>query len=161
MMGETALLVFVRLAYFLACRHYVNAYLFADLKDVLREDGLAEDDDTQDGDAVRLDDAENGMFGGGGAAAMVAKARDDRTGSSLLPVSTRRPSDPPRRDSTLSLYGRTPASRAYSTLSTALFCLSFSESSMLFTLLLFGDAVSERCARPAEWSSCVHLSEPI
>lgn len=32
----------------------------------------------------------------------------------------------------------------YPKLSTSLFCLSFSESSMLFTLVLFGDAVGER-----------------
>jgi hypothetical protein len=136
---ESGLLTCVRFVYFLACRHYVNAYLLAGLKDVIREDGLSAEDDSQDGASIRLEEAENGVFTGGGAA---AAARDDGANSPLLPTSTRKSSavDMQRRDS---YSGRTASSRTYSRLASALFCLAFSESSMLFTLLLFGDAVSE------------------
>ncbi|GAA5955859.1 hypothetical protein JCM8115_004346 [Rhodotorula mucilaginosa] len=144
---ESGLLTCVRFVYFLACRHYVNAYLLAGLKDVIREDGLSAEDDSQDGASIRLDEAENGVFTGGGAA---AAARDDGANSPLLPTSTRKSSavDMQRRDS---YSGRTASSRTYSRLASALFCLAFSESSMLFTLLLFGDAVSEE-ARRQNWS---------
>lgn len=135
---ESGLLTCVRFVYFLACRHYVNAYLLAGLKDVIREDGLSAEDDGQDGVSIRLDEAENGVVTGGGAAA----AREDGANSPLLPTSTRKSSavDMLRRDSH---YGRTASSRTYSRLASALFCLAFSESSMLFTLLLFGEAISE------------------
>ncbi|BGP53009.1 hypothetical protein JCM8202_004093 [Rhodotorula sphaerocarpa] len=166
---ETALLVGVRVVYFIACRFYVNAYLFAGLRDVLREDGIIEDDDAGESEAIRLEDAEDGVFGGvsslgssnggGGGAGRplspsLGKSRDDGAGTSLLPTSVRRPStlgEVGRKNSASSLYGRSETSRTYSKLATALFCLSFSESSMLFTLLLFGDAVSER-ARHYNWS---------
>lgn len=162
---ETALLVGVRVVYFIACRFYVNAYLFAGLRDVLREDGIIEDDDAGESEAIRLEDAEDGVFGGvsslgssnggGGGAGRplspsLGKSRDDGAGTSLLRTSVRRPStlgEVGRKNSASSLYGRSETSRTYSKLATALFCLSFSESSMLFTLLLFGDAVSERCVR--------------
>ncbi|BGP44922.1 hypothetical protein JCM10450v2_000737 [Rhodotorula kratochvilovae] len=156
---ETALLSCVRLALFVACRHYVNISLFSDLRDVIREDGLATDLDSPDGDAVELEDAENGYFGlsagaGGGAAAGGAgKAARDREDGLGAAVGRKSPAlDAARRASlAVGLGGSTVAGRAYTKLSTALFCLSFSESGMLFTLLLFGDVVSER-ARDYNWS---------
>ncbi|GAA5980246.1 hypothetical protein JCM10908_001586 [Rhodotorula pacifica] len=151
---ESGLLTCVRLVYFLACRRYVDAFLLAGLKDVIREDGIASDEEGQDGESIRLDDAENGVFtGGGGAAAGNGKPREDGLNSPLLPTSIRRTSagDVARRNSQSPLYGRTSASRTYSQLASALFCLAFSESSMLFTLLLFGDAISQD-ARNQNWS---------
>ncbi|GAA5878165.1 hypothetical protein JCM3774_004316 [Rhodotorula dairenensis] len=152
---ESALLTCVRLVYFLACRHYVNAFLLAGLKDVIREDGIAAEDDAQDGEAVRLAEAEDGVFTGGGAASGSGTSREDASTSPLLPTSSRRGSavdNNTRRDSqSLPYPGRTASSRTYSRLASALFCLAFSESSMLFTLLLFGDAFSEH-ARHQNWS---------
>ncbi|GAA5850559.1 hypothetical protein JCM9279_007540 [Rhodotorula babjevae] len=161
---ETALLSLVRLALFIACRHYVNKSLFADLRDVIREDGLATDLDSPDGGALELEDAEDGYFGlgagpggagaGGTKAAAAAAARE----SLHAPGTARRAqgwgSDGRRASLTPGSAGgggTAVAGRAYTRLSTALFCLSFSESGMLFTLLLFGDAVSAR-ARDFNWS---------
>jgi hypothetical protein len=39
---------------------------------------------------------------------------------------------------------KSPTSTLYSKLATSVFCVSFSESCMLFTLVLFGEAVSDR-----------------
>ncbi|SCZ90126.1 BZ3500_MvSof-1268-A1-R1_Chr1-3g01792 [Microbotryum saponariae] len=71
--------------------------------------------------------------------------------SSALPqsptVRTKRlGTNPPRKESSAVLPSGTKGSSSavYTRSATALFCLAFSESSMLFTLLLFGDAVSDR-----------------
>ncbi|KPV78568.1 uncharacterized protein RHOBADRAFT_51020 [Rhodotorula graminis WP1] len=161
---ETALLSLVRLALFIACRHYVNFSLFSDLRSVIREDGLATDLDSPDGGALELEDAEDGYFGlgaGGGAGAgagkaMAAAARESlhAPGGGGAGAGGRGASwggDGRRGSLTPGGGGTAVAGRAYTRLSTALFCLSFSESGMLFTLLLFGDVVSAR-ARDFNWS---------
>lgn len=159
---ETALLSCVRLALFIACRHYVNLSLFSDLRNVIREDGLVTDLDSPDDGAIELEDAEDGYFGlsagGGGAAAGAssggkgARERQEGLGQAAAGLVTGRRGlswEGGRRGLSLSgaagAGGTAVAGRAYTRLSTALFCLSFSESGMLFTLLLFGDAVSARC----------------
>ncbi|KDE09600.1 hypothetical protein MVLG_00008 [Microbotryum lychnidis-dioicae p1A1 Lamole] len=78
--------------------------------------------------------------------------------SSALPqsptVRTKRlGTDPPRKESSAGLPSgsKGSSSAVYMRSATALFCLAFSESSMLFTLLLFGDAVSDK-ARTLNWS---------
>ncbi|GAA6051262.1 hypothetical protein JCM3770_006784, partial [Rhodotorula araucariae] len=162
---ETALLSCVRLALFLACRHYVNISLFSDLRDVIREDGLATDLDSPGADAIELEDAENGYFGlgagggpgGGGSGAAASSSgragrdREDGLGAAAMGRKSPAPDGARRASFVPGLGGSTVAGRAYTKLSTALFCLSFSESGMLFTLLLFGDVVSER-ARDYNWS---------
>jgi len=159
---ETALLSLVRLALFIACRHYVNKSLFSDLRNVIREDGLATDLDSPDGGALELEDAEDGYFGlgagaggagAGGTKAAAAAARESLHAPGVGLGAGRRAqgwgSDGRRGSLTpggsAGGSGTAVAGRAYTRLSTALFCLSFSESGMLFTLLLFGDAVSARC----------------
>ncbi|GAA5919085.1 hypothetical protein JCM1841_003741 [Sporobolomyces salmonicolor] len=160
---ETALLSLFRVGFFLACRQYVNISLFSDLRDVIREDSGSTDLDSPDGDAIQLDEAENGYFGGGsgGGAAVAggaAKQREDGLGAALVTRAgvrkgsawSKGDSAGPGADEALK---ERQAGRAalYTTLSTALFCLAFSESCMLFTLLVFGEAVSER-ARAFNWS---------
>ncbi|SCV68300.1 BQ2448_421 [Microbotryum intermedium] len=78
--------------------------------------------------------------------------------SSALPpsptVRTKRPgSNASRKESSVMLPSgvKGTSSEVYTRSASALFCLAFSESSMLFTLLLFGDAVSDR-ARTLNWS---------
>ncbi|GAA5850021.1 hypothetical protein JCM8547_000984 [Rhodosporidiobolus lusitaniae] len=153
---ETSVLSVVRLAFFLACRQYVNVSLFSDLRDVIREDGLTTDLDSPDGDSIRLEDAENGYFGlsapGGAAGGTGAsRVREDGLGAALSRKGAgaalgRRESNSPAAAAASKSSGL-----LYSRLASALFCLSFSESCMLFTLLLFGEAVSER-ARAFNWS---------
>lgn len=152
---ETVLLSAARLAYFAACRLYVNKSLFADLREVIREDGLSSDVDTPDNDAIELDEAEGGYLGlsgnGGGAGAggkalLGSRLREDGLGAALNKRPSVAAAVPDRRDSlSPGQTGASTAGRAYTRLSKALFCLAFSESCMLFTLLLFGDAVSDRC----------------
>ncbi|GAA5914418.1 hypothetical protein JCM6882_008226 [Rhodosporidiobolus microsporus] len=157
---ETALLSLVRLAYFLACRQYVAVSLFSDLRQVIREDGLTPDLDSPDGDAIQLEDAENGYFGagagggggssGGGLGAAGKGTREDGLGAAMARKSVatglqRRDSNSPAPP------GASKSSGLYSNLASALFCLSFSESCMLFTLLIFGEVVNER-ARTFNWS---------
>lgn len=132
---ETALLSVVRVAYFVACRHYVNASLFSDLKSVIRsEDGaLVEDDDDAGAGA-------GGGGGGGGDSVQLGDLMKLSSSSSLpLPATT-----PTRHEQPSSSSPMNRRARMYATLSSALFCVSFSESSTLFTLLLFGEAVSEQ-----------------
>lgn len=153
---ETALLSAARLAYFAVCRLYVNKSLFADLREVIREDGLSSDVDTPNGEAIELDEAEGGYLGlsgnGGGAGAgagakssLASRLREDGLGAALSKRASPSAAVPDRRDSlSPGQTGVSTAGRAYTRLSKALFCLAFSESCMLFTLLLFGDAVSDR-----------------
>ncbi|GAA6036835.1 hypothetical protein JCM8097_006304 [Rhodosporidiobolus ruineniae] len=150
--AETAVLSVVRLAYFLACRQYVNRSLFSDLRSVIREDGLTTDLDSPDGDAIQLDDAENGYFGiagSSGGAAGASKPREDGLGPALARKGTAVGLS--RRDSNTPTPPNKSSSLLYSRLASFLFCLSFSESCMLFTLLLFGEVVSEH-ARTFNWS---------
>ncbi|BGP12881.1 hypothetical protein JCM10213_005165 [Rhodosporidiobolus nylandii] len=157
---ETTLLSLVRLGFFLACRQYVNRSLFSDLRNVIREDGLSTDLDDADGEAIQLDDAENGVFGtgagAGGGVGASSKPREDGLGAAMARKGAGSAAGLSRRESTPpGPSAATAANRAsgllYSRLASALFCLSFSESCMLFTLLLFGEAVSER-ARGFNWS---------
>jgi hypothetical protein len=151
---ETTVLSVVRLAFFLACRQYVNISLFSDLRNVIREDGNTTDLEDPDGDSIELEDAENGYFGlssgagssGAAGAAGGSKPREDGLGAAL----SRKGTGLNRRDSNGgAAAAAAAANRAsgllYSRLASALFCLSVSESCMLFTLLIFGEAVSERC----------------
>jgi hypothetical protein len=150
---QTTALSLLRLAYFLACRQYVNVSLFSDLRNVIREDGLASELEDPDGESIQLEDAENGYFGlssgagpsGAAGGAGSSKPREDGLGAAL----SRKGSALNRRDSNGgAAAAAAAASRAsgllYSRLASALFCLSVSESCMLFTLLIFGEAVSER-----------------
>lgn len=149
---ESAALSLIRFAFFLACRQYVNISLFSDLRNVIREDGLASDLEDPDGDSIQLEDAENGYFGlstgagaSGGGAGGSSKPREDGLGAAM----GRKGSVVNRRDSNGgTAAAAAAASRAsgllYSRLASALFCLAVSESCMLFTLLIFGEAVSER-----------------
>ncbi|GAA5844512.1 hypothetical protein JCM3766R1_007147 [Sporobolomyces carnicolor] len=140
---ETALLSVVRVAYFVACRHYVNASLFSDLKSVIRsEDGALVDDDDDAGAGA------GGGGGGGGDSVQLGDLMKISSSSSSLPLPA---TTPTRHDQSSSSSPMTRRARMYATLSSALFCVSFSESSTLFTLLLFGEAVSEQ-ARTLNWS---------
>lgn len=129
---ETGLLSVIRVGYFIACRHYVNVSLFSNLRSVIREDGGASaalESPGDDGGAVELDEAGSGYF--------------NTAAPNALPLPAT--STAPRKNGKGE--GSNPATRRarlYARLSSGLFCLSFSESCTLFTLLLFGEAVSER-----------------
>ncbi|GAA6001642.1 hypothetical protein JCM10207_002244 [Rhodosporidiobolus poonsookiae] len=154
---QSALLSVLRLAFFLACQSYVHRWLFADLREVIREDGLAQDLDYDSPDILELADAENGYFGlgggGGGGGGGTSRAREDGLGAALARKSTLNTPGVNRRDSNTpsSIQASRASGVLYSRLSSALFCLAFSESCMLFTLLLFGEVVSEQ-ARALNWS---------
>lgn len=108
-------------------------------------------------------DSKTGANGGGGGAISLpllspksrAAARSDLPSSvsiniGPIPSGSINVIDPPsspslaRRGSTATGNNTRQQNVLYPKLSTSLFCLSFSESSMLFTLVLFGDVVSER-----------------
>lgn len=162
---ETALLSMIRGIFFLACRHYVNLSLFSGLRSVIHEDATNLDSESPDPGTIQLDDAENGYFapsavstasgkGKGRARSNSIEGNGGASGSSN-PLLSPRKSQPNRRDS-----GTPPPARpgpggssALPKLATSLFCLCFSESCMLFTLVLFGEAVGDRCV-PA-------LSQPL
>ncbi|KAM0752890.1 hypothetical protein T439DRAFT_184970 [Meredithblackwellia eburnea MCA 4105] len=175
---ETALLTILRAAFFLACRHFVNISLFSGLRQVIHEDGLVSDIESPlDSGAIALDDAENGYFpstsGGAGAGSSNGSGASSSSvfqskgrvrtpsvdgsasppGGANVPLLSPHKTQPSRRDSNVSLSGKPVINSAvaYSKLAKYLFCLCFSESCMLFTLVLFGDAVSDR-ARTLNWS---------
>ncbi|GAA5922305.1 Golgi pH regulator family protein [Sporobolomyces koalae] len=152
---ETVLFSVVRLGYFLACRQYVSVSLFSNLRNVIREDQGPVELDSPGDEGIELDGAESGYFGGAVGSLTGHGTGNAKALASALPlpattrwVSAQGKSDPAGRR--LEGSGSRRA-RIYTKLSTALFCLSFSESCTLFTLLLFGEAVSER-ARTVNWS---------
>jgi len=151
---ETVLFSVIRLGYFLACRQYVNISLFSNLRSVIREDQGSSDLDSPDGELVELEDAENGYFGsrnGNGApngTGINSKQREAGQTTALSPAAaTRRASTVGKGEGALGrkVEGSITRAQLYTKLSTGLFCVSFSESCMLFTLLLFGEAISPRC----------------
>ncbi|KAK4699495.1 hypothetical protein P7C70_g6765, partial [Phenoliferia sp. Uapishka_3] len=162
---ETTLLSCLRGIFFLACRHYVNISLFSGLRSVIHEDTISSDTDSPDLGVIALDDAENGYFNSsnglssssaaGGSGKGKARARSNSqeenvAGGSGVPLLSPRKTQPRRDSATPPL--RAPASTlAYPGLATSLFCLCFSESCMLFTLVLFGEAVGDR-TRTLNWS---------
>ncbi|GAA5977295.1 hypothetical protein JCM11641_000056 [Rhodosporidiobolus odoratus] len=154
---ETAILSILRLAFFLAARQFVNFSLFSNLRTVIREDGLSADLDSPDADEIDLDDAENGYFGvkngaGSGGTGAGNKQREDGLGAASARKGAAAVGGSHRRDTNSTRAAEHRSSGVlYSRLSSALFCFSFSESCMLFTLLLFGEAVSES-ARAFNWS---------
>ncbi|KAL8277334.1 hypothetical protein RQP46_010287 [Phenoliferia psychrophenolica] len=166
---ETALLSMIRGIFFLACRHYVNLSLFSGLRSVIHEDATNSDSESPDPGAIQLEDAENGYFApsrddspsalstaagkGKGRARSNSMEGNASAGGSGVPLLSPRKSQP-RRDSSTSPTPRAGPGGASSTLpklATSLFCLCFSESCMLFTLVLFGEAIGDR-ARTLNWS---------
>jgi hypothetical protein len=142
---ETTLLSLVRAAFFLLCQRYVTLFLFADLRAV-SEDALTDVLESPTRATIALDDADNGYLPSG------SKAREEG-GSLGLGIASSRKGAGARKDSSGPSSPLSPGgskglqlgqSSFYTKLSTVLFCLSFSESCMLFTLLLFGEAVGDR-----------------
>jgi len=150
---ETAILSAIRCIFILVSRRYVNKFLFADLRSVTEEaypEGGVLESPTRANIAleeVTTEVGAGGSYGGGGSAAAGGK-----DGAGLSAPSLKRSNSGngmSRRDSGTSspLGGKglgASQQQVYTKLSTTLFCLSFSESCMLFTLLLFGDAVTDR-----------------
>ena len=172
---ETGLLICLRGVYFLVARHYVNVSLFSDLTSVIREDGACSSGtETPEEGAIALEEAgENSYFpisparatgatGATGTSATKGKGRA-MPGESAGEAGT---AGSPRgikfvgatSIGALATPGGTGAiarklsasNSLYPRMSTTLFCLSFSESCMLFTLVLFGEAVQ------AGWVSHLH-----
>lgn len=149
---ETILLSLVRGIFFLVCRHYVNLSLFSGLKSVIYEDHLSSD--TESPEVIALDDAEGGYFPSSSTSNLLASSKGRARSGSLdgngaggvsAPLLSPRKSLP-RRDSTspVGYPGSTYGGSAYPKLATSLFCLCFSESCMLFTLVLFGEAFGQK-----------------
>ncbi|GAA6061931.1 hypothetical protein JCM10212_001499 [Sporobolomyces blumeae] len=154
--SETGLLSVLRLAFFLACRQYVNVSLFSNLRNVIKEDGGGQVDlESPDGSTpTELDSVGGDAGGGGGGGAGGGGYFQPRNGTKGgLPLPATATANARRGSTTLGGKDAVRAHRAavYTKLSTTLFCLAFSESCMLFTLLLFGEAVGER-ARTFNWS---------
>ncbi|GAA5876179.1 hypothetical protein JCM16303_007046 [Sporobolomyces ruberrimus] len=149
---ETGLISLIRFGYFLACRQYVNVSLFSDLRSVIREDGGSGALESPDEESIELGETGTGYFPGSTSVGS-SNGNGKHQGSALpLPVTAKKAGKGEggagRKGDESSTSRR---AHLYAKLSTALFCLSFSESCTLFTLLLFGEAVSEQ-ARTFNWS---------
>ncbi|GAA5896563.1 Golgi pH regulator family protein [Sporobolomyces salmoneus] len=142
---ETVLLSLIRLGYFFACRQYVNVSLFSNLRNVIREDGGATALESPDEDSIELQEGGNGYFG----TPANGSSNGKQAGTGLPLPATARKAGKGEGKAEDTATGR--RARLYARLSSALFCLSFSESCTLFTLLLFGEAVTEQ-ARTFNWS---------
>ena len=161
---ETGLLVCLRGVYFLVARHYVNASLFSDLTSVIREDGACgSGTETPEEGAIALEEAgENSYFPisparatgvTGATGTSTAKGKGRATSQESVGESPRgiKFVGPTSIGALATPGGAGAVARKLSTqnslyprMSTTLFCLSFSESCMLFTLVLFGEAVQPR-----------------
>lgn len=148
---ETTLLSAVRCVYFLVSKHYVNRSLFADLRSVTEDSCPAEGGGALES-PTRATIALEEVVAGGGYSAAAATGAGGKGGEGLSAPTLKRGNsagmgkrEPTGTTSPGSPKGFNPTQQqVYTKLSTTLFCLSFSESCMLFTLLLFGDAVSDR-----------------
>lgn len=161
---ETCFLMLLRSIYFFVCRHFVNVSLLSDLKSVIREDGFNPSSDSPErqleGEELELEEAEKGYFPvsandpdknvpSSGGSTIKGKGRmipgstggyaGGRRGSGVGEVPDMSPGMASKR-----FAAARQQNYLYPKLSTTLFCLSFSESCMLFTLLLFGEAVGDR-----------------
>jgi len=122
---EGILSLALRLGFFTACRGYVQKILYADLREVVLED-----------------QPDSPIPGGKQGAAHWRKNSQSET--SLLPVHANgSPGTPPRRGNT-NRAGQSSRQSLYSKLSSVIFCVTFSESCILFTLVLFGSVMEER-----------------
>lgn len=167
---ETGLLICLRGVYFLVARHYVNVSLFSDLTSVIREDGACSSGaETPEEGAIALEEAgetsyfpisparTTGAALASGTSAVKGKGRATPGESSGESVAAGSPRGIKFVGATsigaLATPGGTgsiarklsTSNSLYPRMSTALFCLSFSESCMLFTLVLFGEAVQAGC----------------
>lgn len=138
---ETFLLSLFRLAFFICCRQYVNASLFSDLKLVIKQDGNSDSLESPDPDSIHLDNLESGFNSGRSNGKGLAAQPSSSSGVNSSLLSPLDGNSTPRRQASPAPSG---TSRLYTRLSTGLFCLAFSESCTLFTLLLFGDVISDR-----------------
>lgn len=152
---QTSLLSLVRAGAFLVARQYVNRSLFADLRSVSEDATGSEVLESPTRGVIALEEVGGEGSSGSSYFPLVGPSKGDATsgvGLSLGAASPRKgrreslnggnsPLPSPNKLAGSSL---TAQSRLYSKLSTMLFCLSFSESCMLFTLLLFGEAVNDR-----------------
>ncbi|KAM0793127.1 hypothetical protein ACM66B_000605 [Microbotryomycetes sp. NB124-2] len=156
---QTVILTGFRLAFVTAARRYVQQRLFNDLRQVeqdssgaAHQDKLLESPSSKSQSQLPLDDL-----------ASIAGDEDEtqqqpQHQSALglgLPPSLQRNSPAATRQSLhsspKSVSSSSTATALYTRVATVTFCLAFSESCMLFTLLLFGEAVNDR-TRSLNWS---------
>lgn len=151
---ETTALFALRAVYFLLCRHFVSLSLFSNLKSVIREDGFSTGLESPELGEIALEDLEQGIPPSPVRAPSSSKGKirigepGEAGPSSAAAGSPLRPkSHPSPSTASLSrrLHASTQQNSLYPRMATALFCLSFSESCMLFTLVLFGEAVGDKC----------------
>lgn len=118
----------LRVAFFLSCRGYVQKILFADLREVISEDYQLE------------------PVSPGGRQTGSVWRKSSQTEINLLPIHADSPPSTPKRNRSIVAARSSSSSRhtLYSRLSSLIFCLTFSESCILFTLVLFGNMVNER-----------------
>ncbi|GAA5993978.1 hypothetical protein JCM5350_003514 [Sporobolomyces pararoseus] len=149
---ETALLSVIRIGYFFACRQYVNVSLFSNLRSVIREDGGTAALESPDEEGIELEEAGNSYFASSSTVGSINN-NGKHGGTGLPQPVTARKNGKGEGASGRKLEDTQASRRArlYARLASGLFCLSFSESCTLFTLLLFGEIVSEQ-ARTFNWS---------
>ena len=129
----TVLLSGVRLAFWLGSRRFVSRHLLADLRNVIRLD---------ESNVSALDDAlESAQTPGLELeSSSSASSNGEHSLRSPKPELSRRPSHGQQQQQQQQQQQLMPR------LATAIFCAAFSESCLLFSLVLFGDVVSQRCA---------------
>ena len=130
----------LRLSFYLLIRHYLRRTLLADLQQVVREDaGLS----TGDGSSLPVTPSRSKMrdyFLGGpspGSSSLHLESPSTAVGASGL-SSSRGPSTPGGG------FGGSETAQLSTRIASVVFCLTFAESCMLCTLVLFGGAISER-----------------
>ncbi|KAK4054804.1 hypothetical protein OIV83_000728 [Microbotryomycetes sp. JL201] len=151
---QSAVLTGLRCLFVTAARRYVQQRLFNDLRQVEHDsssashhDKLLESPSAKPSTHVPLDDL----------AAVTDDSVEQQSALGLGPPPPLQRTTPPatttRHSGTLSPNSliSNPAAVTYTRVATVTFCVAFSESCMLFTLLLFGEAVNDR-TRSLNWS---------
>lgn len=169
---QTFFLILLRIVYFLISQYFVKISLLTDLNSVIQEDSgninVTGINNQELEDELELEEAERGYFSttiNNNSNGSNSSSRDNLLGGSPIRNNSltsnkikinRRESDLPGLNnnhnnsinldgtSNFTLLKRQSNNSFYPKVSTILFCLSFSESCMLFTLLLFGEVVNQR-----------------
>ena len=133
----------LRLSFYLLIQRYLRKTLLADLQQVVREDaGLS----TGDGASLPVTPSRTKMrdYFLGGPSPGSSSLHLDTPSASAGPSGLSASRGPPSPGGS---YGGSETAQLSSRLASIVFCLTFSESCMLCTLVLFGGAISERCGR--------------
>lgn len=162
---QTLFLILLRIIYFFACQYFVKFTLLKDLNQVIKQDsGGSNSLEDEEEDELELgyfstastsSSNSNGSSNGSSSTNLTSSSNRDGLVGSPIRANRGAATKIPTSSNSIgnefnninlndSTSNKKQQNSIYPKLSTILFCLSFSECCMLFTLLIFGEVVGSR-----------------